>query len=246
MPNDKKYTMPIRLNAFVAKAIGISRRQADKLIKSGLVSFNGSKVGKNDLGLKVSETDVVEHKGKILSLPDFKYIALNKPPGYITTVRDRFAKFTVMDLIPSELRRLKPIGRLDKDTRGLLLLTDDGRLMHRLLHPKYGVVKEYLVKIKGRLSSEGLKQIRDGFVFSDFTAMPCKAVIEKAAMSYSIVRLFMKEGKRRQIRRMFDRLKCPVIDLKRVSFGPVKLGRLKEGDFRYLSGSEIDKLKFEE
>jgi len=234
---------PLRLNAFVAKSIGCSRRQADKLIKSGQIFFNGTRVKRDQIGIKVSVGDIVEFQGKTLSLPSLQYGILNKPAGYTTTLKDRFAKRIVMDLLPDEYIKLKPVGRLDKDTRGLLLFTDDGEIIHKLLHPKYGITKEYLVKVKGRLPIEAIAKIESGFEFPDFKGLPCKARVERASMNHTVVRLFMKEGKKRQIRRMFALLGYPVIDLLRVAFGPIRLGRLKEGEFRLLRQREIEQLK---
>ncbi len=239
------YMAKLRINSFVAKALGISRRKADRLLKCRQADFLiNDKPFDGNLGLKIDpDVDKISFKGSDLFLPLPKYVLLNKPPGFVTSTFDPYAKNIVMDLLPKKLRSLKPIGRLDKDTRGLLLLTDDGRLIHRLLHPKYRVEKEYVVKIKGAILDEAFMQICKGIDLGDVKTLPCKGKIIKVGMYSSVVILTMIEGKRRQIRRMFDLIGYPVIDLLRVRFGPIKLGNIKEGKWRFLLEEEVNQLK---
>ncbi len=234
----------MRISSFVAKALGLSRRRAGDLLKKSPRKFrvNGRPFD-GDLSFKVDpEEDIVEFEGRRLRLPEHRYVIFFKPAGVVTSVRDRFNR-TVMDLLPGEFARLKPVGRLDKDSRGLLLLTDDGEIVHPLLHPRYGVVKEYLVKVRGKVSEEELEQVRKGMDLGDFKSMPCEAEAVEVGLEYSRIRLRMREGKKRQIRRMFARLGHPVVDLLRIGFGPLRLGRLKEGQWRDLSPDEVSALK---
>ncbi len=237
----KKY---YRINAFVAKSLGISRRKADTLLKTQpwLFTVNGQKFDGN-LALRVNpEKDAILFEGQRLCLPDTKIIMLNKPRGYVTSVSDPYNK-TVMELLPRSFRSLKPIGRLDRNTRGLLLLTDDGRIIHPLLHPKYKVEKEYIVRVEGKLTEEELDKIREGgIVVEGHPSLPCKAKLMKVGIKESEVRLVMIEGKKRQIRKMFAFIGHPVKDLIRIRFGPIKLGALKEGAYRPLTQWEVKSL----
>ncbi len=233
-----------RINAFVAKSLGISRRKADTLLKTQpwLFRINGRKFDGN-LALRIDpEKDEVLFEGKRLSLPGSRFIMLNKPKGYVTSVSDPYNK-TVMDLLPKSLRSLKPIGRLDRNTRGLLLLTDDGRIIHPLLHPKYRVEKEYVVKVEGKLTEEELNKIRKGgIVVEGKPSLPCKAKLLRVGIEESEVNLVMIEGKKRQIRKMFSSIGHPVRDLIRVRFGPIRLGKLPEGKYRPLTETEKKRL----
>ncbi len=233
-----------RINAFVAKSLGISRRKADSLLKTQpwRVRVNGHKFDGN-LSLRIDPNkDEVLLDGNRLFLPTSRFIMLNKPRGYVTSVSDPYNK-TVMDLLPKSLRSLKPIGRLDRNTRGLLLLTDDGRIIHPLLHPKYKIEKEYIVKVDGKLTDMELDRIRKGgIVVENKPSLPCQARLIKVGIEESEVRLTMVEGKKRQIRKMFAFIGHPVRDLIRIRFGPIKLGKLPEGKYRHLTKKEKEKL----
>ncbi len=235
----------LRINAFVAKSLGISRRKADILLKKYPFHFTiNSKPFSGKLSQKISvDKDVVLYKGKRLKLPSFRYVALNKPRGYVTSCRDKYAKKLVIDLLPKGLRCLKPVGRLDKDTRGLIILTDDGKIIHPLLHPKYNIEKEYIVVVEGAITSDKIEKISQGVDLGDVVSLPCKAEVIEVGIEKSRIRLIMIEGKKRQIRRMFEKIGHPVIDLLRIRFGPIKLNNLKEGAWRYLSQNEVTLLK---
>ncbi len=232
-----------RINAFVARAMGISRRKADVLLKKRTRDFciNG-RLFDGNLGLKVTGDDVVEFQGRRLRLPSPVYVILNKPRGYVSSMSDPHADRLVIDLLPQRLRRLKPVGRLDKETRGLLLFTDNSRIIHQLLHPKKAVEKEYLVTVHGRLTPLELDPVVNGMDMDDYRSLPAWARIERVSIEESVVRLIMIEGKKHQIRDMFAKIGHPVKDLVRIGFGPLRLGRLKEGSWRYLTDAEIKRL----
>ena len=228
-----------RINAFVARALGISRRKADVLLKKGKgLYINGKPFGGN-LGLKVTAEDVIEFRGKRLVLPAPIYVMLNKPRGYVSSLSDPHADKLVIDLLPHNLRRLKPIGRLDKDTRGLLLFTDNSKIIHSLLHPKKKVEKEYIVTVSGKMTYAELEPVVNGMDMGDYKTLPAKAKIEKVSIDETIVRLIMIEGKKHQIREMFKKIGRLAKDVIRVRFGPLRLGNLKEGDWRYIDSSEV-------
>ena len=234
--------MEIRLQKYMADCGVASRRKSEEYIQEGLVKVNGEIV--RELGTKVNpKVDKVYYKDKLI-LPEKRdvYILLNKPKEHITTVDDQFGRDTVMDLIDEE-ERLFPVGRLDYDTRGLLLITNDGDLSYKLTHPKYEVEKTYLAYIKGIPRDNDIKKLREGIDIGDFVTSPAKVEIINTNGGNSLVKISIIEGKNRQVRRMFDSINCPVIDLERISFGGIELGSLKEGNYRYLTKEEVNKLK---
>jgi 23S rRNA pseudouridine2605 synthase len=220
-----------------------SRRRIAEAIKQGKVSVNG-KIAENYNHPIDLLKDKVLINGKPIDIKSEKTICLmlNKPAGIVSTVSDERGRRTVVDILPEKYRhyRLYPVGRLDKDTTGLLLLTNEGNLTYRLTHPKFEYEKEYLIAIKGSLKNEEKQQLRRGILLEDGVTHPAK--IREVALppfNYSIT---IHEGKKRQVRRMFERLRYKVVALKRVRIGRVRLGDLEEGKVRRLSPKEITSL----
>ncbi len=235
--------MEVRLQKFIADAGIASRRKAEELILSGKIKVNGVVV--TELGTKVdSQKDEIEYNGKeIKSVQKFVYIMLNKPEGFVTTVKDQFNRPTVMDLIKGVNERVVPVGRLDYDTSGLLLLTNDGELTFKLTHPKNKVEKVYIAKLFGKPNDQNIQQFKRGVNIDSGTTQPAKLEIIEDLGKYCLCKITITEGKNRQIRKMCDAIKHPVATLKRVATGEVEIGELKRGSYRYLTDKEIKYLK---
>jgi 23S rRNA pseudouridine2605 synthase len=231
-----------RLQKYIASCGVTSRRKAEELILQGRVEVNGEK--KMELGAKVDpEKDSVKVDGKeIKTKKNFIYIKLYKPEGYVTTVKDQFGRKTVMDLVASD-DRIYPIGRLDYDTSGLILLTNDGDMANRLMHPSYHIYKTYDAKVEGKLSQAEVEKLRSGINIEDYRTAPAKVNVLKESGRYSVVRISIFQGKNRQVRKMFDSVGHNVIELKRISFGDISLGSLTPGQWTNLTEREIKYLK---
>ncbi len=232
--------LPVRLQKVLAEAGLGSRRRCEQLILDGRVTVNGKRA---ELGDRViPDHDRIEVDGITITLGmERKYFLLNKPAGYLTTVKDPHRRPTVMDLI-KEKERLFPVGRLDKDTRGLLLLTNDGYLAHKLMHPSSGVEKTYLVQAEGYLSPQGLSRLRRGIRLEEGTTAPAKVRVLARRGSRLLLEFTIHEGKKRQIRRMCAAVGLKVVDLVRTRFGPLDLKGLKEGEYRPLTPQEVKRL----
>lgn len=228
----------MRINKFIANSGYCSRRNADLLLDQEKVLLNGKIATK---GMDVTENDIVTISGKILNLiEEKKYYLLNKPKGYTTTLKDKFQKKIILDLLDIK-ERVYPVGRLDKDSFGLLLLTNDGQLSYKLTHPKHNVEKEYLVQVDKNLNKEDLKTLSDGIILEGIKTR--KAKFEIYDYQKNISKVFLKEGRNRQIRKMFKLLGYNVISLQRISFGKIKLKGLKLGEYRELSNEELEYLR---
>ena len=221
-----------RLQKVLAATGWGSRRVCEELIAEGRVSVNGEIAA---LGRRVdAEHDLIEVDGAPVGVrPGLVYYLLNKPAGVVTTAKDTHGRKTVVDLVPSE-PRVFPVGRLDADTEGLLLLTNDGDITHRITHPSHGVEKEYLVHVKGRLTAGQLRQLRDGVELDDGITAPAQA----SQPAPGIIRLTIHEGRNRQVRRMCDAIGHPVMRLVRTRVGPITDRSLRPGDWRELSTAE--------
>ena len=231
----------MRLNRYLARCGIASRRHADELILKGAVRINGRAV--RELGTLVNSIDYVEVEGRAVQIPrELTYLVMNKPVGVVTTMRDPQQRRTVADLLPDGVRAV-PVGRLDYDTGGLLFLTDDGELAHRLLHPRFGVEKTYRAAIKGRLSAEDMRSLQRGIRLGDFRAAGAKIRVIAVRHDHSVVDLTIHEGRNRQIRRMFEALGHPVLALTRTQFGPLRLGALAGGAVRPLTPRELAALE---
>ena len=228
--------MEIRLQKWLSQSGVASRRKAEELIQAGHVAVNGIVI--TELGARADTSrDKVTVKGKPCELISTKiYIALHKPEGVVTTVSDQFNRPTVMGLIPAGTP-CYPVGRLDYDTSGLLILTNDGELAQRLTHPKYGAVKTYLATVKGIPSREALAAFRSGLMIDGQLTGPCEIEITKKEPNAKL-RIKLQEGRNRQVRKMCEAIGHPVINLKRVEVGPIKLGNLPRGEWRYLTSQE--------
>ncbi|MDH7516269.1 MAG: pseudouridine synthase [Bacteroidota bacterium] len=231
----------MRLNKFLAEAGIASRRKADELITSGVVAVNGRTV--TELGVKVDPgKDAVTVSGAPVSIqPRLVYILLNKPKDCITTAADERGRRTVLDLVPHHTR-LYPVGRLDRNTTGVLLLTNDGDLAYRLTHPSFRHPRVYRVRLERRIRTSDLAALRRGVVLEDGMTAPCEAEIIDRPENRTIA-LVIHEGRNRQVRRMFESLGYEVKSLERVAFAGLTVQGLKRGAWRYLEEREIDRLR---
>ena len=233
----------LRLDKFLAAGGERSRSEAVRLVKTGLVKVNG--LEERDPARKIDPAlQQVTLAGEAVADQRLQYILLHKPKGVLTAARDRRAK-TVMALLPEALlrRSVLPVGRLDKDTTGALLLTNDGELAHRLLAPARHVVKEYHAWVQGLLGEEDIRAFAQGLALSDFTARPAQLRIASASPEKSLGILLLSEGKFHQVKRMFASRGHEVISLHRAAFGPLRLGELPEGAWRELTPQETAGLR---
>lgn len=230
-----------RLQKIIANSGYCSRRKAEQLIEDGKVFVNGEKV--TSLGTKASYSDQITVSGHNLKLENKEYILLYKPRGVITTTSDEKKRKTVMDLIETN-NRLYPVGRLDYDTSGLLILTNDGELTNLLIHPKSNVEKVYVAKIEGIVKSELIKKMCSGIIIDGKKTARAKAKIKKIdkRKNSSIVELIIHEGKNHQVKKMFEAIGYKVIKLKRERFGTLSLNGLKSGEYRHLTIKEVKML----
>jgi 23S rRNA pseudouridine2605 synthase len=231
-----------RLAKYLAHCGIASRRKAEEYIKEGQVSVNGAIVESPATNIDPSK-DHIKIGNKLIKPKTRKYFILNKPKNVITTKADTFDRQTVLDLLPAKHHDLHPVGRLDKDTTGLLLLTNDGPLTNALTHPRYHAQKRYRVTINGKISLDDVIKIKKGVWLAEGKTKPAKARIVRSGRQITIVDVSIREGKNRQIRRMISSIGYRVKDLERISIGPISLGRLAIGQWRVLSGSEIKRLK---
>lgn len=231
----------MRINKYIATNTSFSRRKADQLIEEGQVFLNGKKLTK--LGSTIDpEKDTITIKNKkITPKSSIKkiYLALNKPEGYITTRSDELNRPTIMNLIPKN-QNLKPVGRLDKNTEGLILLSNDGDFIHKLTHPKFECQKEYFIKIEGRLNEENQKKLESGIKIDQKITAPSKIKIINKSQKETILTITIHEGRNRQIRKMFASIKQPVKYLRRIRIGKIQLGNLQVGQYRPLTPQEIN------
>ena len=236
--------MEERLQKFLAEAGVASRRKAEEYIKAGDVAVNGSVV--TELGTKVDpQKDVVTFKGKEVSTKETEmvYIMLHKPEGYVTTSKEQFGRRAVMDLVKGISTRIFPVGRLDYDTSGLLLLTNDGDLTYKLTHPKHDIMKTYIAKVFGTPTDMDLQMFRRGVVVDGRKTKSAKIQIIETNDRFATVEIIIHEGRNRQVRKMCAAIKHPVAHLKRVSTGDLSLGDLPKGKYRYLTEKEVKYLK---
>ena len=235
-----------RLQKYLAGAGIASRRKCEELILQRQVQVNNSVVTK--LGTKVDpQKDIVEVKGKLVKYKEIKqysYILLNKPKGYLTSLSDPFGRPIVLDLLKDIKERVYPVGRLDFNSEGLLILTNDGELAYTLTHPAKDVEKVYIVKVKGIPSSEKLKILSKGVVLkNNYRISPCNIYLLKITNGNAILKIKIREGKKRQIRKMGEYIGHFVLKLRRTQLGPISLKGVKPGEYRYLNKEEIKSLK---
>lgn len=230
----------VRLNKYLADCGVGSRRECDRLIEQGVVKVNG-KVA--TLGATVSDNDHVTVNDKRVSEKQKSYyILLHKPKGYVTTVKDDLGRKTVMDLVNVKVR-LYPVGRLDYDTEGLLILTNDGDLANRLTHPRHEVNKTYICRISGVLTEKERAQLENGVLVDGVKTAHARVRILKQDQHHTRCEVVIHEGRNRQVKKMFEAVGKEVEFLKRVAVGDLRLGGLKRGDYRYLNDNEVEYLK---
>ncbi|MBO4818514.1 MAG: rRNA pseudouridine synthase [Firmicutes bacterium] len=233
----------MRLNKYIAQAGIASRRKADELISAGKVKING--IVCTVLGTEVGPEDRVTVNGRDISGHEEKlvYYALNKPLGYITTTSDEKGRETVLSLLTDVTQRVFPVGRLDADTTGLLIMTNDGKLANHISHPRNAVWKTYEVEINIAISEEKMQKLRNGVDIGGYVTKPAEVRLLKQTSHASLLEVKICEGKNRQIRKMFKAVDAKVIALERTAIGEVRLGRTHPGTYRKLTKSEIDYLK---
>ena len=227
----------MRLNKYLAACGVASHRDCDELIKQGRVKVNGAVAS---LGMEADEGDEVTVDGNKVVLKKNEYYILNKPKGYLSTVSDDKGRRTVLDLLPSNVGRIYPVGRLDYDSEGLLILTTDGELAQRLTHPSNEVPKTYLVKIEGTATEATLNPIRSGVeIDGGYVTKKCKAHIVETNKDYTKIHITITEGKNREIRKMFAAIGREVTLLKRIKVGELTLRGLNRGAYRKLTKQEV-------
>lgn len=235
--------MEERLQKYMARCGIASRRKCEEIILSSRVKVDGTIV--NELGMKIN-ADINEIRlDNIVIVPEEKkiYVALNKPVGYISAVKDDRGRKTLLDIVKVE-ERIYPIGRLDYDTSGLIFLTNDGDVYNNIMHPRVSIDKTYVATVEGIISANEIKLFENGIDIGDYITAPGKCKLLKAHQASCDVAITIHEGKNRQIRRMCEAIGHPVIKLKRISIGKIKLDKeLKEGQWRYLTENEIEYLK---
>ena len=233
----------MRLNKFLAEAGIASRRGSDEIIRAGRVTVNGNKP--EEMGALVDpESDEVKLDGRMVILRRHAvYCMLNKPVGYLTTVTDPHGRKTVMELLKDIPERIYPVGRLDFDTDGLLLITNDGALSNTLTHPRYQIEKEYRVEVRGIPSPDQLSSLERGILLDGRLTGPAKIHIDSASRRKTSLLVTVKEGRKRQIRLMFRHIGFEVYGLTRLRVGPIHLGSLKGSCWRYLTDNEIRELR---
>lgn len=231
-----------RLNKYLAGAGVASRRQADLLIRAGRVKVNGTIV--SEMGFQINpQGDLVEVNGRpVQKRTDFEYLILHKPPGYLSTMRDPFQRPTVIDLLPKTDFRLYPVGRLDLDTSGLLFFTNDGDLALALTHPRHLVEKVYQAKVSGIPTDSELKKLAQGIVLEDGPTAPAKIALDRVENGNAIIIITLREGRKRQVKRMMRVIGHPVLSLHRKAMGPLTLGELKPGECRRPTKDELNEL----
>lgn len=231
----------VRLQKYIAMSGAASRRAAEQMIADGRVRVNGEIVAEQGVKVEIG-CDRVELDGILLKAENKKiYIAVNKPAGYVTTVNDQFDRPTIMDLVKKEIHtRIFPVGRLDYDTEGLILMTNDGEWANKVMHPRFESEKRYYAVLKGVLKISELNRIRRGVVIDGKKTSPAECEIMEIESGMTLVEIVIHEGRNRQVRKMFEAVGHPVKALRRDKIGNVELGNLPQGRWRYLTSGEID------
>lgn len=233
----------IRLQKYMAEAGISSRRKAEELILEGKVKVNGKTI--NELGIKiVPNKDIVEYNGKKVVLEkEYVYILLNKPIGYVTTVKDQFNRDSILDLVKIN-KRIVPVGRLDMYTSGAIILTNDGDFVYKVTHPKHEIEKTYTVTIKGLVKDNEVEELKKGVKIEDYTTKPAKVKILKTDEEKNISRLeiTIHEGKNRQVRKMCEAIGHKVLALHRSKIAGIGVKDLELGKWRYLTNKEVKKI----
>lgn len=229
-----------RLNKYIAQSGICSRRNADELITSGAVKVNGKIV--QELGFHVSSKDKVHINDVLIHLAKYEYYKFFKPAGYITTADDEKGRKTIYDVLPKEFYGLKPAGRLDKNSTGLLIMTNDGELINKLTHPSLKVVKVYLVSVEGKIGINDIKTMSGGIEIEQGKTAYAECSLLEYKNKCSTLQVILRQGLNRQIRKMFECIGHPVISLKRMQHGTITLDGLKRGQIKQIKPSQIKNL----
>lgn len=231
----------MRLNKYIASSGICSRRKADELIEQGVVSVNGKKI--TELGYQIKEKDKVFINNELVRPKRHEYYRFNKPTGYITTAEDEKDRKIIYDILPPNMHNLKPVGRLDRDSSGLIILTNDGDLINELTHPSIKVPKIYIVTVNGKVHLHHLEKMAQGIeIEKDKLAYADSQIIE-SANKRTVLQITLYQGLNRQIRKMFDFLGFEVISLKRIQHAIITLEGLKKGEFKPIKPQQIKELK---
>lgn len=235
-------TEKVRLQKYLASCGVASRRKAEEYIGNGRVSVNGLTV--TSMGEKINpKTDKVQFDGKeVLPPEDFIYLLLNKPAGYVTTLSDPQGRPIVSSLVKDIGHRLFPVGRLDLDTEGALILTNDGNLAQKIQHPSHKTNKTYQALVQGHPGQTKLRQLEEGVVIDDKMTAPAKLKVLKHFQRQTLVEITLYEGRKRQVKKMFELIGNPVIQLKRIAYGKLHLGKLPSGKYRMLNPRDLNKI----
>lgn len=234
----------VRLQKYIAMCGAASRRGAEELIAKGKVKVNGQTVREMGVKVEIGADEVTLSGEKLRCSGKNYYIMLNKPAGYVSTAHDQFDRPTVLDLVSQDItERVVPVGRLDYETEGLLLLSNDGDFTYRVTHPKFKVDKTYIAVLKGGITVSGLNKLRRGVDIGGFVTSPAEVEILDAEAGRTMLKIIIHEGKNRQVRRMLEAVGCKLEYLKRVQIGRVEIGNLPLGRWRHLTSHEINYLK---
>ncbi|MBR2971178.1 MAG: rRNA pseudouridine synthase [Clostridia bacterium] len=232
----------MRINKYLAECGLASRRKCEAFVTEGRVKLNGKLV--TSLATEVDSRDTVTVDGeKVQPIKKHVYLVMNKPKGYVCTASDEFGRKTVLDLIKDKKERIFPVGRLDYDTEGLLLLTTDGDLANRLTHPRNEITKTYSAKVEGEVDEELIERLRGGVILDGVKTKKCKIKLVEFKDGLSRFEVVISEGRNRQVRRMFESINKEVVFLKRVAIGDLKLSGLNRGEYRALTPDEVNYLK---
>ena len=232
----------MRLAKYLAQAGIASRRQSEELITEGRVKLNGIVV--REVTTPVNpQCDRVEFDGRLIGVEAEIYVLLNKPAGFISAVKDPQGRNTVLELVRDIKERIYPVGRLDYDTEGLLLLSNDGDFTNLIIHPRYKIEKKYEVIIEGNVKSEELRILQEGVMLEDGITVPAKVRLIKKGDTISIIEIIIHEGRKRQVKRMCAAIGHPVISLKRTALGFLTLKGVEPGHYRHLNQKEVEQLK---
>ena len=231
----------VRLNKYIASAGICSRRKADEMIEQGLVNVNGKRV--SELGYLVSEKDKVFIEGKLIHPLKHEYYRFYKPAGYITTADDEKGRKTIYDILPEEFHKLNPVGRLDRESTGLIILTNDGELINELTHPSVKIQKVYIVSINGRINQNHIDQMAAGIEIEPNKKAYAEVEVLEISNKSTLMEVVLYQGLNRQIRKMFDYLGFEVESLKRVQHATITLDGLKRGEFKPIKPKQVKELK---
>ncbi len=231
----------VRLNKYIASAGICSRRKADEMIEQGLVNVNGKRV--SELGYLVSEKDKVFIDEKLIHPLKHEYYRFYKPAGYITTADDEKGRKTIYDILPEELHKLNPVGRLDRESTGLIILTNDGELINELTHPSVKIQKVYIVSINGRINQNHIDQMANGIEIEPNKKAYAEVEVLEISNKSTLMEVVLYQGLNRQIRKMFDYLGFEVESLKRIQHATITLDGLKRGEFKPIKPKQVKELK---